>query len=142
MKTNIFFLVHEMQGKISGVDFVRRKRKKSNKLSSLELRCMQQINEYFSCSRKKFSVPILFKGTIFQEKVWREIQKIPYGEIISYKELSQKIGAPKAYRAVANACKKNPLPIIIPCHRVVASNGLGGYFAGINKKEIINDRIF
>ena len=65
---------------------------------------------------------------LFQEKVWREIEKIPYGKTTTYKIIAEKIGHPKAYRAVANACGKNPLPIIRPCHRVISSSGcLGGY---------------
>ena len=60
---------------------------------------------------------------LFQEKVWREIEKIPYGKTTTYKKIAEKIGQPKAYRAVANACGKNPLPIIRPCHRVICSNG-------------------
>ena len=65
---------------------------------------------------------------LFQEKVWKEIEKIPYGMTTTYKIIAEKIGQPKAYRAVANACGKNPLPIIRPCHRVICSNGsLGGY---------------
>ena len=65
---------------------------------------------------------------LFQEKVWREIEKIPYGKTNTYKIIAEKIGHPKAYRAVANACSKNPLPIIRPCHRVICSNGsIGGY---------------
>ena len=68
------------------------------------------------------------KPTDFQRLVWREIEKIPYGETRSYQEIAIRIGMPKSYRAVANACGKNPLPIIRPCHRVICSNGeIGGY---------------
>ncbi len=68
------------------------------------------------------------KPTDFQRLVWREIEKIPYGEIRSYRDIAIAIGRPKSYRAVANACAKNPLPIIRPCHRVICSNGeIGGY---------------
>ena len=76
-------------------------------------------------------------GTDFQIKVWNEIKKIPKGSTLTYKELAKKINKPKAYRAVANACGKNPYPIIIPCHRVVGSNGnIGGYSdeGGVEKK--------
>ena len=68
------------------------------------------------------------KPTDFQRLVWREIEKIPYGETRSYRDIAIRIGRPKSYRAVANACGKNPLPIIRPCHRVICSNGeIGGY---------------
>lgn len=75
------------------------------------------------------------KGTPFQEKVWQELLKIPYGKTKTYKEIASAIGHPNAYRAVGQACKKNPLPIIIPCHRVIGSNGnLGGYSRGKKMK--------
>ena len=79
-------------------------------------------------------------GTKFQLKVWNEIKKIPKGKTVSYKYIAQKIGKPLAFRAVANACAKNPLPITIPCHRVIKQNGkLGGYFKKKNsiKKKIL-----
>ena len=77
-------------------------------------------------------------GTPFQQSVWRALQQIPYGQTISYAQLAQNIGKPTAYRAVANANGKNPLSIIIPCHRVVASDGsLGGYTGGLDKKRIL-----
>ena len=76
------------------------------------------------------------KGTDFQKKVWSEIKKIPKGEIITYKQLAIKIGRPNAYRAVANACAKNPLSISIPCHRVIRSDGkMGGYLGDKGTKR-------
>ena len=83
------------------------------------------------------------KGTDFQKKVWSEIKKIPKGEIITYKQLAIKIGRPNAYRAVANACAKNPLSISIPCHRVIRSDGkMGGYFGdkGTKRKKKLLER--
>lgn len=75
-------------------------------------------------------------GTAFQIIVWRELRKIPSGKTISYAELAKRVGRPRAVRAVANACGANPLPIIIPCHRVIASDGtIGGYSGGISKKK-------
>lgn len=96
--------------------------------------------EYFAGNRKIFEIPYAFiYGTDLQKAVWREIAKIPYGNTITYKELAQKAGKPKAIRAVASACGKNPLPILIPCHRVVSSNGkLGGYsLGGIENKKYL-----
>ena len=83
------------------------------------------------------------KGTNFQKKVWNEITKIPKGKTITYKELAIKIGKPKAYRAVANACAKNPLLEIIPCHRVIRSDGkMGNYMGekGIERKKKLLER--
>ena len=80
------------------------------------------------------------KGTEFQKKVWEEILKIPKGQTRTYKDIALSIGSPKSYRAVANACGKNPLPVTIPCHRVVKSDGsIGGYSAkgGVKKKKIL-----
>tara|TARA_B100001250_G_scaffold390209_1_gene389973 strand:+ start:32 stop:322 length:291 start_codon:yes stop_codon:yes gene_type:complete len=80
------------------------------------------------------------EGTEFQKKVWKEILKIPKGQTRTYKDIALSIGSPKSYRAVANACGKNPLPVTIPCHRVVKSDGsIGGYSAkgGVEKKKIL-----
>jgi len=99
-----------------------------------------QITEYLAGKRKQFDLPLQLKGTQFQCKVWRELIKIPYKQTITYKELAKKVGNPKAYRAVANVCAANKLPIIIPCHRVITSGGkLGGYSLGIElKKQLLN----
>lgn len=78
------------------------------------------------------------KGTEFQRKVWREIAKIPSGKTRTYKEIAEDIGNPLAYRAVGQACRKNPMPGIIPCHRVISLDGsLGGYSRGIRKKKYL-----
>ena len=106
----------------------------------LKLICMAkaQIAEYLAGKRKSFSVPIRMEGTEFRKKVWNELLKIPYGATITYKELAQRIGSPNACRAVANACGANPLPILIPCHRVIASGSkLGGYTGGIDIKQAL-----
>jgi methylated-DNA-[protein]-cysteine S-methyltransferase len=91
----------------------------------------QQIKEYLGGKRKKFHLGIKTKhlhGTKFQRAIWQQMLAIPYGETRSYKWIAEKLGHPTASRAVANACGKNPLPIIIPCHRVIRSNGeLGGF---------------
>lgn len=79
-------------------------------------------------------------GARFQLKVWREISKIPYGQTRTYKKIARAIGNPFAYRAVGQACKRNPFPILIPCHRVIKSNGsFGGYSGGIKKKKLLLD---
>jgi O-6-methylguanine DNA methyltransferase len=97
-----------------------------------------QLREYFSGERKKFSVKLDLSGTKFQLKVWKELTKIPYGRTISYKELATKTGDPKAVRAVGGANGSNPIPIIIPCHRVINANGeLGGYSGGLDIKSML-----
>lgn len=90
-----------------------------------------QLAEYFLGKRTGFDFLAAFEGTQFQQKVWREIMQIPYGETASYADLAERINMPRAYRAVARACHDNPLPIVVPCHRVIAKNGgLGGYAYG------------
>lgn len=94
-----------------------------------------QLNEYFKGQRKHFTVPLDLCGTRFQRQVWHEVYKIQYGKTMSYKEIAAAIKSPKAVRAVGGAVNKNPLPIVIPCHRVIGSNGsLIGYNGGIDKK--------
>ena len=96
----------------------------------------KQLDEYFSRRRKVFDLPINPIGTEFQKKVWAELIKIPYGKTRTYKEIALSIGSPKAVRAVGNANNKNPIAIIIPCHRVIGSNGkLIGYRGGLDKKQ-------
>ncbi len=97
-----------------------------------------QLDEYFQGKRTTFSLPFKLTGTPFQLAVWKELQNIPYGQTTSYKEIAQKINKPKAYRAVGVANNKNPLPIIIPCHRVIGSNGkLIGYAGGLKLKNYL-----
>ena len=106
--------------------------------SSVLDNAVSQLNEYFAGTRKSFDLPLKFDGTEFQNRVWRELQNIPYGKTISYKELAEKTGNIKACRAVGMANNKNPLPIIIPCHRVVGSNGkLTGYAGGLEVKKFL-----
>ena len=98
-----------------------------------------QLDEYFAGKRKKFDLPLSPKGTVFQRTVWKQLQEIPYGKTISYSQLAKSINNPKACRAVGSANGKNPVIIIIPCHRVIASNGgLGGYACGLDiKKQLL-----
>jgi methylated-DNA-[protein]-cysteine S-methyltransferase len=99
---------------------------------------VQQLNEYFNKKRKIFDLPLSPNGTEFQQKVWNCLQKIPYGETCSYGELAKMIGNPKASRAVGMANNKNPIVIIIPCHRVIGADGsLTGYAGGLDIKKIL-----
>jgi methylated-DNA-[protein]-cysteine S-methyltransferase len=96
----------------------------------------QQLEEYFSGKRKNFDVPLLMVGTSFQKKVWNELQKIPFGHSESYLELSRKIGDEKAIRSVAAANGANAISIMIPCHRIIGSDGkLTGYAGGLEVKR-------
>ena len=98
--------------------------------------CVLQLNEYFNETRKSFSFKMNPNGSDFQKRVWKKLLDIPYGETISYLELSNQLGDPKAIRAVASANGKNPLWIVIPCHRVIGSDGnLTGYAGGLYRKQ-------
>ena len=97
---------------------------------------VQQLLEYFSGQRKTFDFPLAPKGTPFQLAVWNALLEIPYGDTITYAELARRIGKPSAIRAVGAANGANPIPVIIPCHRVIGSNGtLTGYGGGIERKQ-------
>ena len=96
----------------------------------------RQLELYFSRRLKVFGVPVVLEGTPFQQAVWRQLQKIPYGAVISYAQLAERVGARKAFRAVGGANGRNPVPIIVPCHRVINSGGgLGGYSCGLPRKR-------
>ena len=100
------------------------------------LECVQQLQEYFENSRKDFNLKLNPKGTVFQKRVWEALQNIPYGKTTSYLNLSRALGDEKAIRAVANANGKNPLWIVVPCHRVIGSDGsLTGYAGGLSRKQ-------
>ena len=95
-----------------------------------------QLEEYFAGKRTSFDLPIDFNGTEFQRLVWQKLQAISQGETTTYARVAEEIGKPKAVRAVGTAIGKNPLCIVVPCHRVLASNGsLGGYVAGLDRKQ-------
>jgi methylated-DNA-[protein]-cysteine S-methyltransferase len=97
---------------------------------------IRQLRSYFAGERKDFDLPLILEGTDFQLSVWHNLRKIPYGETISYLQLAEKIGNPKAVRAVGLANGANPIPIIIPCHRVIGSNGsLTGFGGGLPAKQ-------
>jgi AraC family transcriptional regulator of adaptative response/methylated-DNA-[protein]-cysteine methyltransferase len=97
---------------------------------------MKAILEYLE--GKKLNLPVDVHGTEFQKRVWAAISRIPYGETRSYNKVAEEIGMPKAYRAVANACGANPVPLIVPCHRVIRKDGgLGGYGMGIERKKYL-----
>ncbi len=120
---------------ITAVELLREVKVEEN-ITPVIQQCKDELDEYFSRGRKFFTVPLHPEGTTFQNKVWAELQEIPFGTTISYTELSQRIGDLKAIRAVGLANGQNPIAIIIPCHRVIGKDGnLVGYAGGLDKKE-------
>ncbi|MDH3305441.1 MAG: methylated-DNA--[protein]-cysteine S-methyltransferase [Gammaproteobacteria bacterium] len=98
----------------------------------------QQLEEYFAGDRKDFDLPLRIKGTEFQVSVLKALQEIPYGQTVSYGEIAKRIGRPKAVRAVGAANGRNPIPIVVPCHRVIGSSGdLTGFGGGLDTKEAL-----
>lgn len=115
--------------------FIKRRVSQTNKISK---QAAKELSEYFLKKRKKFSVPIFYTGTAWQNKVWQKLASIPYGTVVSYQDLATAVGKPKASRAVGQAVNRNPMAIILPCHRVVGSRGdLVGYAGGLKKKEFL-----
>lgn len=119
------------------IDFLEEKERKEvcaeETIFTVEVK--KQLDEYFRGKRKQFAIPLSLNGTVFQRKVWYALQKIPYGETRSYKEIAAQIENPKGCRAVGMANNKNPVLIIVPCHRVVGADGKPvGYAGGVDKK--------
>ena len=112
----------------------------SETISDLFDDVVTQLNEYFQGNRTDFQFKMNPIGTDFQKKVWEELLKIPFGKTVSYQEVTNNLGDPKAIRAVANANGKNPLWIVVPCHRVIGSDGsLTGYAGGLWRKKLLLD---
>ena len=126
-------------GDINGITSVTvlNSKEKITDIIPIELEdCVIQLNEYFDGERKDFNLKLNANGTDFQKRVWTQLEQIPHGKTTSYLELSKKLGDVKAIRAVANANGKNPLWIIVPCHRVIGSDGsLTGYAGGLHRKK-------
>lgn len=98
----------------------------------------EQLNEYFAGVRREFDLPLAAKGTAFQQAVWAQLRRIPYGKVRTYGQLAAALGKPKASRAVGSACHCNPLCIVVPCHRVIGADGsLTGYAEGLDIKEYL-----
>lgn len=99
-----------------------------------------QLDEFFAGERRGFDLPLFMSGTEFQQSVWRELDRIPYGTTLTYGELARRVGRPDAVRAVASAVGANRLSVILPCHRVVGAHGaLGGYAGGLDAKRYLLD---
>ena len=116
------------------------KQKQSEELPEILKNALKQLDEYFNRERKLFNLDLSPQGTEFQENVWNELTKIPYGETTSYSKIAESTGNKNAVRAVGNANSQNPISIIIPCHRVIGADGsLVGYSGGIVKKKWLLD---
>jgi O-6-methylguanine DNA methyltransferase len=126
-------------GKVILVGIVS-KQDEPNQPTALSVEVYRQLQEYFAGKRTVFTVPYALNGTSFQQAVWTQIAKIPYGQTVTYKDIAQAIDKPRAFQATGRAVGANPLAILIPCHRVVGSNGeLTGYAFGLEmKKALLN----
>ncbi|TKX30931.1 methylated-DNA--[protein]-cysteine S-methyltransferase [Campylobacter estrildidarum] len=138
-KSPICYLLLQSDGKfLTQVDFCGENPDFSSDQSCELLKfATLELENYFSKKIKTFKTPLKIKGSTFEQKAYRALIQIPYGKLATYKEIAQAIHHPKAFRAVGNANSKNNIPIFIPCHRVVASNGLGGYNGGLEIKRFL-----
>lgn len=144
---NYIRLIHTPLGKmiaaadenaITSLDFTNKSELIQNSDTPLLIRLEEEMHEYFAGKRKVFTLPLNPHGTLFQKQIWETLLTIRYGETISYTQEAEHFGNPKAVRAVASANGRNPIAILIPCHRVIASGGgLGGYSGGIEKKKFL-----
>lgn len=120
---------------ITHIDFVATQDQPSNETPVLA-KAKQQLEEYFAGKRTEFDLPLAPKGTEFQQQVWQELRTIPFGKTTSYQYIAKAVGKPKGSQAVGGANGKNPIAIVIPCHRVIGKNGnLTGYAGGLDKKS-------
>lgn len=128
--------IEEKDNCITNLGISRGEKEVEEKETELIKKTYEQLMEYFKGQRKTFDIPLKPQGTVFQMKVWKELLNIPYGETCTYKDIATRLGNPKACRAVGGANNKNPIMIIIPCHRVVGKNGdLVGYACGLDVKS-------
>lgn len=130
--------IEEQNGAVTGLYIEEDYEKEKDCEVDLLKETNRQLAEYFEGKRTVFDVPVALKGTVFQQKVWKALQEIPYGETRSYGELARAIGSPKASRAVGGANHNNPVMIIVPCHRVIGANGrLVGFGGGLEAKAYL-----
>lgn len=137
-KVNIKIEASETE--ITDISFIQNnsEAEEQEKVNQVIKQCKEELKKYFRGELKNFKIKYHTQGTEFQEKVWKELLNVKYGTTISYKELAKRIGRPTSVRAVANAVGKNKIGIIIPCHRIIGSNGtLTGYAGGIQNKRYL-----
>lgn len=137
-KSPLGFLILKSNGEsVTEISFAENDIREQNSCEVLES-CKAQLDDYFSGKSLAFDIPLAAEGTEFQQKVWTELLKIPYGETITYMDLAVRLGDPKCIRAAGTANGKNPIAIVIPCHRVIgAGNKLTGYAGGIWRKKML-----
>lgn len=138
-QTAIGFLTFcEEEGKIIVINTHYTPEEGDEKETEVIRKAYTQLTEYLDGKRKIFDLPLCLKGTDFQKQVWQALCKIPYGQTRTYKQIAEAIGNPKGVRAIGMANNRNPLIIVVPCHRVIGSNGkMVGYAAGVDKKEFL-----
>lgn len=120
---------------VTHIDFVSAQKQPENSTSVL-CDAKQQLSEYFEGERTHFDMPLAPKGTDFQKQVWQALAEIPYGQTVSYQDIAKAVGKPKGSQAVGGANGKNPIAIVVPCHRVIGKDGsLTGYAGGLDKKS-------
>lgn len=125
----------EENGFLTGL-YLNRELKGEHKQTPLMQEAIKQVDGYLNGKRKSFDLKINPKGTDFQKKIWQQLCQIPYGTAISYKKLAERADSPRGFRAAGGACNKNPILLVIPCHRVIGANGqLVGFGAGLDTKE-------
>lgn len=125
---------------ICGIYFGTKMLEGEKKNTELIREAALQLSQYFDGRRKKFDLKLSYHGTEFQIKVWKALEKIPYGETCTYKDIAESVGIPKGCRAVGMANNRNPIVIVVPCHRVIGMNGsLTGYAGGLEMKEYLLD---
>lgn len=135
-------LITEEEGAIIGLGFSAKYKDPELLYQETDLlkQTSLQITEYLSGNRKSFTVPLKTDGTPFQERIWKALKQIPYGETKTYGQLAHAAGSPKGARAAGMACNRNPIMILIPCHRIIGSNGsLTGFGGGLKVKELLLD---
>ena len=131
--------VHSEKGCVTAVYFTP-EREYGPAPSAVEREAANQIGAYFAKELRKFDLPLFFSGTPFQESVWRELLKIPYGETRSYGEIARAVGRPGGARAAGMACNRNRIALVIPCHRVIGASGaLTGFAPGVEIKKLLLD---
>jgi len=124
------------QDGLSSLHFLDSKEKPTKEIPKYLQKTVSQLQEYFEGTRTKFNLKLNPQGTDFQKRVWRQLQEIPFSKTVSYQTIANRLGDPKVIRAAASANGKNPIPIIIPCHRVIGSDGsLTGYAGGLHRKK-------
>ncbi len=126
----------EQEGAITALHFCGAQAEPFNDSTPLLNQAADELGRYLKGELKQFTVPVRAVGTPFMQRVWAELEKVPYGATVTYRELAEAAGSPKGFRAAGMACNRNPVPIFIPCHRIVGTNGsLTGYAGGLDIKS-------